>query len=606
VTVSDLLHRVRRSIARDRYLAASTLVSFATIALVVGVVMRPWLRDLSTFGFHDWDSQTAHRELVRQALVRYREFPFWNPYACGGFPAWGYVEADTIVVSPWLMAYLALPISVALRVEVAGMALLGAVGAWMLAGRFTSSPAARALVIALWAVNGRWGLQTASGHTWHLAYAWMPWSLYFFDRACEHRNKVRDLILTSGSLAMLVYAGGIYPLPHTVLLLGLYAVGMAIASRSLRPITLLALSGLFAVGLAAPKLLPVLDGFQRAPRLIDSDEVLHLGALVTMLTSRDQSFYARPAQVTPYGWHEWGIYIGSLGLVAILAALAFVRGRREELLKAIGVLFVLLSLGAFHPKAPWTLLHELVPVFRSQHVPSRFLYPAVLVLALVAAAGLGRVLARQHARRPWLSVVAALVVMAVGYDVASVAALPMAQSMWMVPPAQLRARRPFHFEKNPPFQYKKRDWAGPMYLAMLGNTGVLNCYGTPPFDGKGARDAADPLYRGEVHVEGQGSAKLSAWSPNRAVVDLTGISAGDRLIYNMNFDESWRAEIADVGTRAVVPFDNAVSVVLPEGTSRVTFRYYPRTLNAGLALFAVAALGLALLYWRERSIGDTP
>jgi hypothetical protein len=582
------------------------VLGLATIALAVGVVMRPWLADLSTFGFHDWDSQTAHRELVRQSIVRYREFPFWNPYACGGFPAWGYVEADTIVVSPWLMAYLALPMSIALRVEVGGMAFLGALGAWVLAGRFTKSPPARALVVALWAVNGRWGLQTASGHTWHLAYAWMPWCLHFFDRACEERRKVRDVALTSGALAMLVYAGGIYPLPHTVLLLGLYALGMTLVARSPRPVLTLALSGVLAIGLAAPKLLPVIDGFRRAPRLIDSNEVFSIGALVTALTSREQAFYARPAAVSPYGWHEWGSYIGALGLGVLVAAVALVRGRLEHLLKLIGVAFVLLALGAFHPSAPWTLLHKYVPVFRSQHVPSRFLYPALLVLALVAAAGLGRTLDRQHARRPWLSVVAAALVLALSYDVASVAALPMADAMWMVPPSRIASRRPFHFEKDPPYHYKKRDWAGPMYLAMRANTGVLNCYGAPPFDGKGARDVRDPAYRGEAYVQGTGSAALSAWSPNRATIDVSGAAAGARLVYNMNYDEGWRAEIAGAGASAAVPFEDTVSVFVPEGASRVTFRYYPRALNAGLALFAIAAACLALLCRRERARGDAP
>lgn len=605
MSLLDLLQRARRAIDRDRYHAASVALGLATIALAVGVVMRPWLADPSTFGFHDWDSQTAHRELVRRTLLRYREFPFWNPYACGGFPAWGYVEADTIVVSPWLIAYLTLPMSIALRVETGAMALLGAFGAWVLAGRFTKAPAARALVVALWAVNGRWGLQTASGHTWHLAYAWMPWCLQFFDRACEERRRVSDIAWTSGALAMLVYAGGIYPLPHTVLLLGLYALGLAFTARSPRPVLTLALCGALAVGLAAPKLLPVIDGFQRAPRLIESPEVFSIGALVTALTSRDQAFYARPAAVSPYGWHEWGSYIGALGLGVLVAAVALVRGRREHLLKLIGVVFVLLALGAFHPSAPWTLLHEHVPVFRSQHVPSRFLYPAVLVLALVAAAGLGRALERQHARRPWLSVVAAGLVLALAYDVASVAARPMADAMWMVPP-RIASRRPFHFEKDPPYHYKKRDWAGPMYLAMLGNTGVLNCYGAPPFEGRGARDVRDPAYRGEAYVEGQGSAKLVRWSPNRAVVDVTGANAGARLVYNMNYDDGWRAEIAGAGASAAVPFEDTVSIFLPEGASRVTFRYYPRALNAGLVLLALSTACLALLYRRERARGDAP
>jgi hypothetical protein len=597
----SLLVRWIEAASREPWRAVAQIASFSIIVLVVAVVMAPWMKDPFTFGFHDWDSQTAHRELVRDSLLRHHELPWWNPYACGGFPAWGYVEADTILVSPWLFAYLALPMSLALRIEVAGMALLGGIGAYLAASRFTKSQAARALVVALWAVNGRWGLQTASGHTWHLAYAYLPWCLFFFERARQPNRKLLDVAALAASLAMLVYAGGIYPLPHTVLVLGLYAMAVAIAERRLRPLVTLAIAGLLAVGLAAPKLLPVVDGFRRAPRLIESTEALDLGALVTMLTSRDQAFYSRPARVSPYGWHEWGIYVSSIGLAVILTGFVLVRGRRETALKIVGAIFVILGFGAFHPDAPWPWMHAHLPVFRSQHVPSRFLYPAVLVLAIVAAAGLGRLLWRHGLHRPWLDFVATVIVALVALDVARVSARPMADAMWMVPPDSIR-RASFHFETEPPIQYKKRDWAGPMYLALLANTGVLNCYGAPPFDGKGARASTDPKYRGEVHVEGaSGSASIAAWSPNHVDVDVDGAGDGALLVYNMNYDESWSASVSPGGSTEVVRQENTIAAKVPPGRSRVSFRYYPRTLNVGLLLCAATVAALALLFRRERA-----
>src|SRR6185369_4846205 len=142
------------ALGRDPWRAAAEILAWTTMGVVLAVVMGPWLKDLSTFGFHDWDAQTSHRELVRLSILRYHEFPGWDPYACGGFPAWGYVEAGTIVVSPFLPAYLWLPMSVAIRVEVAGMAIAGMVGAYLCAGRFTGSRAARVLVVVLWSLNG--------------------------------------------------------------------------------------------------------------------------------------------------------------------------------------------------------------------------------------------------------------------------------------------------------------------------------------------------------------------------------------------------------------------------------------------------------------------
>lgn len=592
----------------DPWRSAAAILAVCAMITTVALVVGPWFRDTHTFGFHDWDVQASHRYLVLLSLFRYHELPAWNPFACGGFPAWGYVEADTIVVSPFLPAYLVLPLALALRIEVLGMAAIGAAGAYAAASRFTTSHAARALTAVIWAVNGRWALQTASGHTWHLAYAWLPWCLFFFERARggeldrgaarspELRSKqISSFGLGGACIAMLVYSGGIYPLPHTVLVLGVYALLLAVLDRSPRPLVALAMMGLLGVGLAAPKLLPLIDGFGKAPRLIESTETMDLGALWAMLTSHDQAFSSRPARVTPYGWHEWGIYVGVAGAGLLVLGVAFVQGKREAALKALGILLVALGFGAFHPQAPWTLLHRYSPVFRSQHVPSRFLYPAILILGLVAAAGIGRAISSRARKAPWLDAAAAVLVLALGVDIGLVARKPMEQAMWMVPPDSIPQGRPFHFETEPPFQYKRRDWAGPMYLAMLGNTGVINCYGAPPFDRKGALATKDPRFKGEVHVEGEGRATLVAWTPNHVVIDVDGATPSSLLVYNMNFDEGWTAD-----TGPVEAFENAVATRPRAGSSRVTLRYRPPYLFTGLLLGAVTLAGLAFGYRRAR------
>jgi hypothetical protein len=575
----------------------AAIVGGIVVAAMIGVVMAPWFKDIKSFGFEDWDAQTSHRYLALLSMLRYHEFPGWNPFACGGFPAWGYVEADTILVSPFLPAYLFLPIALALRVEVFGMAVIGAAGAWAAASRFTASHAGRALVAILWAVNGRWALQAAAGHTWHLAYAWMPWCLFFFERARHRPHRVLDLAGGGVAIAMLVYSGGIYPLPHTVLLLGVYAVLVAIVERSPRPLVALALLGALGVALAAPKLFPLLDGFKKAPRLIESGESLEPGALIALLTSRDQGWGSRPGRVSPYGWHEWGMYVSTAGALLMLAGVVFVQGRREAAMKAVGVLFFVLGFGAFHPEAPWTLLHKYAPVFRSQHVPSRFLYTAVLAFGLVAAAGIGRFIVRRRARMPWLDAAAALALAPLALDIALVAQIPMTQSMWMVPPDQIPESKTFHFTQDPPYNYKRRHWAGPMYLAMLANTGVINCYGAPPFDRKGARAAGAPDFHGEAWLTGSGTASVVAWSPNHAVIDVKGAEAGSLLVYNMNFDEGWRSDAGPV-----ISNGNTVALKLAGGDARVTFRYWPPNLALGV-LCAAVAIG-ALVQARRRELEE--
>ncbi len=599
-----MFERARRALTKagpER--AAAFVLACLTVVVPSLIVTWPWWTTRDTFGFHDWDVQTSHRHLAVRSLVEHGEWPGWNPYACGGFPAWSYVESGTNVVSPWLPLYLGLDMRWALRLEVLGMALLGAAGSYLAAGRFTSSLGARALVVALFAVNGRWGLQTAAGHTWHLAYALLPWALWAFERAREGSGSLRHCVALGVCFAMLVYAGGIYPLPHTVLLLASWSVLVAAQDRTLRPIAILAAGGAIGVGLSAPKLFPILATFQRAPRLIASDERMDLAALWTALTSRQQGFFDRPAPVEPYGWHEWGIYVSLPGALLLTVALVFAPGRRESLLKLLALLFVVLGLGAFHELAPWTLLHEHAPVFRSQHVPSRFLYPAVFLTGLLLASWVGALVTRFGAKRRWLDAAVAALALALACDVALIAQQPMAAAMSLHAPP-IAARPDFRFEQRPPLQYRPRDWAGPMYLAMLGNVGVIDCYGAPPFDDRGALAASDRRYRGEAYVEPAGEAVIEAWSPNGATLRVRGAERGARLIYNMNYDRGWTAHVE--GPRStparVVRDRSRVAVELPEGDSLVVLSYRPPGLRAGVAalLVTAAALGGAAA-WRRRA-----
>jgi hypothetical protein len=594
----NAIARLVRLRVRTRPLdSAARLLAWFVVVGSVAMVCSPWLSDVTTLGVLDWDFELAQRALVKVSLQRYGEAPFWNPYACGGFPAWGYIEGATNLVSPWLLSTLILPDALALRVEVIGMGLVGAIGAYVLAGAFTRSPSARALVVAIWAVNGRWALQIAAGHTWHLAYALMPWCFFFFERARRTRARSGALVGLAVSLAMLIYAGGVYPLPHTVLALGLYAGLLAVLERAVRPLAVLGAGGALSLGLAAPKLLPMLSTFGKAPRVVNSTESATLGELWVMLTDRVQGLTAHPVPL-PYGWHENGMYVSVLGVVVLLLAIALVWGRREVALKVVGVVLLVLGLGAFHPAAPWTLLHGCAPFFSSQHVPTRFLYPAVLLLAVVAAAGIGRVVTR----RPWLEALVALVVLGLAIDVALVARVPMEQAMRLHAPSSLERQAEMHFEQKGTLAYAFHGYQGSNYLDLLANRGIIECYGVPDFGAVGARAVGNPLYRGEAYVDGsdgagQGAtARIASWSPNHADIDLTGAAAGSVVVYNMNYDQGWRSDAGPVIAR-----DDKVAVRLERPADHVTFRYRPPHLALGLFLAALATAACAWLVRRGRA-----
>src|SRR4051812_12155085 len=218
---------------------------------------------------------SAHRLLTVKALLRFGQAPLWMPYACGGYSEWGNVQGASNWVSPFLPFYLLLELRHALRAELVGTLLISALGTWLFAGEFTRSVAARTFACLVFVANGRFALQAATGHLWHLQYCYVPWVFWAFERSlAERRPALGPLCVGGVAFASMVYAGGIYPLPHTALLLVVYALARAALEKTWRPLVAVAALGALGVGLSAPKLLSVALDFGERPRRVPSTEAI--------------------------------------------------------------------------------------------------------------------------------------------------------------------------------------------------------------------------------------------------------------------------------------------------------------------------------------------
>jgi hypothetical protein len=595
---------------------ATTLAVPGMILLVLSpLLLRPW-----TLGQHDWEQMTTQREVVIQTIQRFHQLPFWDPFTCGGHPAWGSLESDPIVVSPWLPVYLRAPLPIAIRIEIIVSAIVGALGAWRLASRFTGSRAVQALFTVVTVVNSRWAMQIAAGHTWHLLYGLLPWILFLFDRAIDpatpRSRAVRDVAWAAGCLALMVYGDAIYPVPHTAFVLVVYAVVVARRTRRWRPITTLAALAGVAAGLSAPKLLPLFAYLQRFPRIIKSDEGIWPQYIPAMFTWRAGDYAANGEFVGGAMWHEWGLYLGLPALVGLVAGLVASRGPREHALKWAG--YIMLSfalLGGVHPLTPWRLMH-LLPLFKSQHVPARWLYPAVIVLACCAASGIEAWLKRIGARRAGVEAALGLAAVVLAIDLGTVAresiALSFVNRMPDIPEAVAPYRMVHRLAPLP--GHTPGLWDLTTLTGVLNNVGTLECNtdnglhsthrdpeGRMP--GVGAYGDNDPDYRGEAYVvEREASAAhVVSFTPNEVTVRVQGAQAGDHLVLNQNWDPGWTAD----GMPAA-PLRDAVSTVVEGPSATVVFRYRPPGLGLGLAASALTVLGIGIVLVRTRERKGAP
>ncbi len=578
------------------------ILALGAAAMTVAPIFSEW----HGLGGHDWDPMEAARYVAIKTIKHYHQFPFWNPYSCGGHTWWGGLENGVNVVSPFFPVYMLCDLPVAMRIEVAGAAAIGVIGAWMLAGRFTKSTGVKLLIAVAFALNSRWSMQASVGHTWHLYYAWIPWAFFFLDRALTTRgHTVRELALFGLMLAMMVYNGAIYPVPQTILLAALYALVCAIAMRSWRPLVLTICGGLFAFAFSAPRLLPILDMLRRFPRLVDSPEMMDLSGFVGVFTAKTGD--PRPG-VGPWGWHEWGIYVGWIPFLAMLVAPFVARRARERGMAVAGVVSIVFAFGRFHRWSPWALLHDHMPIFESQHVPSRWLYPAVLVLLLATAGALERILARQN-RRTLLEFALVFFAAWVALDVTLESQRPLVGALTRRPPPIEESFGPFHQEHSAPpsMRYAESDWAPPSYPASLANIGVIDCSTFPGLHnwirnkdgsvpGLGAKGKSDPGYAGEASfVTGQGYASIVTWTPNAVTVHFSNAKPGDVLVLNENWDPGWSAD-----GRATIDWASLNGTRVTTSDGEILFRYRSRFFVSGVLILLATLAGLVMFRKRGR------
>jgi hypothetical protein len=361
-----------------------------------------------------------------------------------------------------------------------------------------------------------------------------------------------------------------------------------------------------AAGLAAPKLLPLIDTMSKYPRTVSSREFLDPVSYLLTWTIPSSARSLWPYWHLDYGYHEYGIYVGFLGL-GLLVAGTWPAPESMELraFRFVALAFLWLSLGVL---GPWVLLH-LVPPFRSQHVPIRFAYPGLLWLAIVSATTFERRLAALRTSGAWSASREAAVLglmIVISADIARESQQCLAKGFGVHPPTvTARATYVQTFDVPADLSYPEAN-----ERAVLGthqaNVGSILCQSFHAFSidawkargarpkGLGARGIGEPEYRGEVFLDSdQGTATFVGWSPSRMVVQVHGAHRGDFLVLNQNFDESWQAN----GT-PTLDHGSVNGYRLEAADQRVTFVYRPRTLGLGLTIAGISlAIGVICSSW---------
>jgi len=230
-------------------------------------------------------------------------------------------------------------------------------------------------------------LHASEGHVVLIVMVYLPWIVAAGWTASE-RGKLRYVAICGALIAVSFIEGNPYVPLYEGVTLALVLFVRAALGLSVRPLIVLVVAAVFAAGFSAVKYSPAAEVMASHPRPTDANFVNTLDALTQALLSRNQD-RNRPG-LNGWGFWESGAYVGLFGIIALMALFS---PRRAIPWIVAGVVLFELARGATDPNCPWVWLHKL-PLFSSTRLPSRFLIPLELMVAVLAGLGIDAVCSR--------------------------------------------------------------------------------------------------------------------------------------------------------------------------------------------------------------------
>ena len=364
-------------------LTALVLVDFGAMALGWRTF---FLRD---FGYFGYPLAHYHRDCFWRG-----ELPLWNPLSCNGLPF--LAQWNTLTLYPLSLIYLLLPLPWSLNLFSLAHLVLGGVGMFVLAHRWTGSRLGAGIAGIAFAFNGL----TINCLLWPnniAALGWMPWVVWLVERAWREGGR-RPLALAALAGAMQMLSGAPEIILFTWLLLGAMMAGPSSRTGTgwrwnWRVPARFAVVVLLVGGLAAAQLLPFLELLHHSERSSQSADTLvwpmPKWGWANFLVPQFRC-YGSAVGVSFQAGQDWtsSYYLG--GSVFLLALLAAWRSRRRRvwLLAAVMTLALVLALGSEGYLYP--LVRKLIPQAGLVRFTIKFVLLVIFCAPLLAAFAVSR------------------------------------------------------------------------------------------------------------------------------------------------------------------------------------------------------------------------
>lgn len=362
------------------YLAQKSWLRLAlfitTCSLPILVLCAPYVVRGDNVLLFDWDYFAQMYEAFRIAVLKYHQFPWFNPWVAGGVPLYanpqfGLVSIQSILVLLFGTLY-------GLRLAIFAYLLVGFWGVYCLLRHFDSS-IKRSILLGYVFIMGGFGIyHLTGGHLTFAVYYLIPWVLFSFVRMLSSGKWLTFALLVSFCIQSSTH----YSMMQFLVLLGILWVlallykPFKLSRRRLAIDTLK--SGLLVLLISAPKLYFSMQYLKDYPRVGNDHFWVNIKTIfLSFIIPPSTDFHKMPAGLH-YSWGEYSAYAG-IFVIITLVTVSFIIYKNKKLLTPvlIGIISVafisfLFALGDFGIFSPFHWLLKL-PVFRSMIAPARWL-----------------------------------------------------------------------------------------------------------------------------------------------------------------------------------------------------------------------------------------
>jgi len=579
---------------------------FIISILVLFVLSLTIFKNPGKLGVQDWDVKYAKAFCNIESIVKYHQFPIWNPYHCGGISQIG--DGTNDYLSPLFIFNIILGPNIGYRIIFILYLIIGLFSFYKLGKFLKLSNLASIFCSVVYVFSGLFFQRLAGGHPEFFPLTLLPLLLFYYLNALKtHSIK---MILKSCIVLTLIFFGGFQYLPIIIIFLLVITIGFSIINKNLKPIIIMIYFLLIFSLISSIKLTSVIEQTLRYPRYVQEEySGYSLKSLSSSLISKNQTnenfpFWGNNEKISlidglNYSIVENGAYIGLFPLILFIIGL-FEKNKNKKIMLITMIIFLYISFGFnIAPSAYGFIQH--FPIFNNLRVAQRYNHFFIIPLLFISGLGLDFLLQKIKSKVKGYflqNLIIHTLLMLTVLDLIFINTKTLKQT-FLLPIITIKKTNTFaqsrgnlYYDESGFLKEKSINSSfSSEYPYLTAGYGVAGyCYEARTIMPNN-NYIESPTYEGEYHLKNRmNSIKNTYWSPNKLIFKLD-IKADDRLFVNQMFDNGWKVISNNKKIKpTIINNNNLIEINVKPGKYQVVLYYQPLSFIIGATLTSLSII----------------